>query len=64
MFVSRCSLAAAIARYREQQVSHVVLISGGGPAPLAPRTADSRPPSVSPCLLACMKPLLMCGFRR
>ncbi|XP_021915595.1 uncharacterized protein LOC110827837 isoform X2 [Zootermopsis nevadensis] len=50
--------------YGPQQVSHVVLISGGGPAPLAPRTADSLPPSVSPCLLACMKPLLMCGFRR
>ncbi|XP_023725615.1 uncharacterized protein LOC111874381 isoform X2 [Cryptotermes secundus] len=59
-----CSLAAALARYRAQQVSHLILISGGGPAPLAPRTADSRPPSISPCLLACMKPLLMCGFRR
>lgn len=59
-----CSLAAAVARYRAQQVSHLVLISGGGPAPLAPRTADSRACSVSPCLLACMRPLLMCGFRR
>ncbi|XP_069688565.1 uncharacterized protein [Periplaneta americana] len=59
-----CSLAAALARYRPAQISHLVLISGGGPAPLAPRTADSRPPSISPCLMACMKPLLMCGFRR
>lgn len=55
-----CSLAAAIARYRPEQVIQLVLISGGGPTPLAPRT----PPSVSPCLRACLEPLLMCGFKR
>ncbi|XP_067002712.1 uncharacterized protein [Anabrus simplex] len=59
-----CSLAAAMARYRPQQVSQLVLISGGGPTPLAPRTGDCRPPSVSPCLQVLMKPLLLCGFRR
>ncbi|XP_034240813.1 uncharacterized protein LOC117645037 [Thrips palmi] len=55
-----CSLAAAIARYRPEQVIQLVLISGGGPTPLAPRI----PPSVSPCLRACLEPLLMCGFKR
>lgn len=55
-----CSIAAAIARYRSEQVIQLVLISGGGPTPLAPRT----PPSVSPCLKACLEPLLMCGFKR
>lgn len=55
-----CSLAAAIARYRPEQVIQLVLISGGGPTPLAPRIA----PSVSPCLKLCLEPLLMCGFKR
>ncbi|KAK3923128.1 Protein ABHD8 [Frankliniella fusca] len=55
-----CSMAAAIARYRPEQVIQLILISGGGPTPLAPRT----PPPVSPCLRACLEPLLMCGFKR
>ncbi|KAJ9595693.1 hypothetical protein L9F63_013106 [Diploptera punctata] len=63
LFSFRCSLAAALGRYRPQQVSHLVLISGGGPAPLAPHT-ENGPPTVSPCLQAFLKPLLLCGFRR
>ncbi|GLH14391.1 Uncharacterized protein GBIM_18807 [Gryllus bimaculatus] len=59
-----CSLAAALARYRPQQVSQLVLVSGGGPTPLAPRTADFRPPAVSPWLQICLKPLLFCGLKR
>nr|CAD7459776.1 unnamed protein product [Timema tahoe] len=59
-----CSLAAAVARYRCEQVGQLVLISGGGPTPLAPRTADSKTPALPFCLQICLKPLLMCGFRR
>nr|CAD7576988.1 unnamed protein product [Timema californicum] len=59
-----CSLGAAVARYRCEQVGQLVLISGGGPTPLAPRTADSKTPALPFCLQICLKPLLMCGFRR
>nr|CAD7410443.1 unnamed protein product [Timema poppensis] len=64
MTCSRCSLGAAVARYRCEQVGQLVLISGGGPTPLAPRTADSKTPALPFCLQICLKPLLMCGFRR
>ncbi|XP_049830462.1 uncharacterized protein LOC126272015 isoform X1 [Schistocerca gregaria] len=59
-----CSLAVAISRCRPQQVIQLVLISGGGPTPLAPHTVDCRPVSNSACLMMCMQPLLKCGFRR
>lgn len=59
-----CSLAVALSRCRPQQVIQLVLISGGGPTPLAPHTVDCRPVSNSACIMMCMQPLLKCGFRR
>ncbi|XP_063238628.1 uncharacterized protein LOC134540086 isoform X2 [Bacillus rossius redtenbacheri] len=59
-----CSLAAAVARHRSQGVAQLVLISGGGPTPLAPRSPGSRPPALPALLRACLRPLVMCGFRR
>ncbi|XP_065337131.1 uncharacterized protein LOC135937807 [Cloeon dipterum] len=56
-----CSFGAAVARYRPQNVVQLVLISGGGPTPLAPPSGIYSLPKF---LLGCAKPLLLCGFRR
>ncbi|GLV40817.1 hypothetical protein CBL_13680 [Carabus blaptoides fortunei] len=58
-----CSLAGALARYREQQVVQLVLISGGGPTPLAPPVSSTEL-SVFGCMQILMKPLLFCGMKR
>nr|XP_022902003.1 protein ABHD8-like [Onthophagus taurus] len=55
------SLATALARYRMQQVVQLVLISGGGPTPLA------APTEVSDTYWDCamlIKPFVFCGLKR
>lgn len=56
-----CSFGAAVTRYRPQSVAQLVMVSGGGPTPLAPPSGVYSFPRF---LLGCAKPLLMCGFRR
>ncbi|XP_059490621.1 uncharacterized protein LOC132205538 [Neocloeon triangulifer] len=56
-----CSFGAAVTRYRPQSISQLVMISGGGPTPLAPPSGIYALPRF---LLGCAKPLLLCGFRR
>ncbi|XP_071453295.1 uncharacterized protein [Hetaerina americana] len=53
--------AAALARYRPQQISQLVLLSSGGPSPLVPKQTLF---SLHPCAVSLMKPFLMCGFKR
>ncbi|KAG8233818.1 hypothetical protein J437_LFUL008039, partial [Ladona fulva] len=52
--------AAAVARYRPEQVVQLVLLSSGGPSPLVPSKAVFSFPS---CIMSFMKPFLMCGFK-
>ncbi|XP_046403183.1 uncharacterized protein LOC124168866 [Ischnura elegans] len=53
--------AAALARYRPQQISQLVLLSSGGPSPLVPKQTLF---SLHPCVVSVMRPFLMCGFKR
>lgn len=60
-----CSVAAAVARAVPTRVALLVLVSGGGPTPLAPRGPDARPPQPAPWRrLLPLRPLLCCGFSR
>lgn len=57
----RCSFATALASKYENNISQLVLISGGGPSPLAPPSHES----VARCFLrAMLAPFLMCGLHR
>ena len=59
----RCSLATAIARLKHLQVVQLILISGGGPTPLAPpvQTNDLSTNKLWQCYL---KPLVFCGMKK
>ncbi|XP_015518153.2 uncharacterized protein LOC107223091 [Neodiprion lecontei] len=56
-----CSLAAALACKFESNIHQLVLISGGGPTPLARPSAEG---AAHCCLRAMVAPLLVCGLRR
>ncbi|KAF5293318.1 hypothetical protein FQR65_LT10983 [Abscondita terminalis] len=58
-----CSLATALCRYRSQQIIQLILISGGGPTPLAP-PPNTDEASIYSCLQTLLKPLLFCGMKR
>lgn len=58
-----CSLATALYRSRSQQIIQLVLISGGGPTPLAPPARDVDTPLMD-ALQFFIKPLLLCGMKR
>ncbi|KAK4871584.1 hypothetical protein RN001_015708 [Aquatica leii] len=58
-----CSLATALCRYRSQQIIQLILISGGGPTPLAPPPSSDNA-SIYSCLQTLLKPLLFCGMKR
>lgn len=57
-----CSLATALYRCRSQQIIQLILISGGGPTPLAPPASDATP--AMDALQFFIKPLLWCGMKR
>ncbi|XP_015109107.1 uncharacterized protein LOC107035950 [Diachasma alloeum] len=56
-----CSFATALAAKYDKEIHQLVLISGGGPTPLAP---PSREGTGHLCLRAMLSPLLMCGAHR
>ncbi|XP_064609632.1 uncharacterized protein LOC135473696 [Liolophura sinensis] len=56
-----CSFAVVLARKRSRRVTKIVLISGGGPTPLAPQPGVFSLPF---CLLVCVRPCLDCGFQQ
>ncbi|CAH1797484.1 unnamed protein product [Owenia fusiformis] len=53
--------ATILARQRSLYVTKMILISGGGPTPLQPQPGIFSLPS---CLLGCLKPILVCGFKK
>ncbi|XP_015171343.1 PREDICTED: uncharacterized protein LOC107063771 [Polistes dominula] len=56
-----CSFATALACKYDSNIHQLVLISGGGPTPLAPPTKEGA----GRCFLrAILSPLLMCGLHR
>ncbi|XP_076175524.1 uncharacterized protein LOC143150869 isoform X2 [Ptiloglossa arizonensis] len=56
-----CSFAAALACKYDSSIHQLVLISGGGPTPLAAPSAES---TGHYCLRAILAPFLMCGLHR
>lgn len=58
-----CSLATALYRCRSQQIIQLILISGGGPTPLAPPAIDTDT-TLMDTLQFLVKPLLLCGMKR
>ncbi|EFA11067.2 protein ABHD8 isoform X2 [Tribolium castaneum] len=58
-----CSIVTALYRHRAPQISQLILISGGGPTPLAAPVKNSE---ISPfgCIHTLFKPLLFCGLKR
>nr|XP_012226813.1 PREDICTED: uncharacterized protein LOC105674819 [Linepithema humile] len=56
-----CSFATALACKYDSNIHQLVLISGGGPTPLAPPSAECAGHC---CLRAILAPLLMCGLHR
>lgn len=56
-----CSFATALAYKYESFIHQLVLISGGGPTPLAPPNREGLAHS---CLRTMLSPLLMCGLHR
>lgn len=58
-----CSIATALYRSRSQQIIELILISGGGPTPLAPPAMDTDTP-VTDVLQFLVKPLVLCGMKR
>lgn len=59
--VYRCSFATALATKYENEIRQLVLISGGGPIPLAPPATEGAGQC---CLRLFLTPLLVCGLRR
>ncbi|CAL1526442.1 unnamed protein product [Lymnaea stagnalis] len=55
------SFATFLARNRPRRVNKLILISGGPPTPLAPQAGVFTLPY---CMLACIKPCLVCGFHK
>ena len=60
-FLFRCSFATALACKYDSNIHQLVLISGGGPTPLAPPSIEGAGHC---CLRAMLTPLLMCGLHR
>ncbi|XP_028145587.1 protein ABHD8-like [Diabrotica virgifera virgifera] len=58
-----CSLITAMYPHRAQQISQLVLISGGGPIPLAPYVKDDGIPPFG-FAYTLLHPLLYCGVKR
>ncbi|XP_018578974.1 protein ABHD8-like [Anoplophora glabripennis] len=58
-----CSLVTALYPHRAQQIAQLILISGGGPTPLAPPVKENE---ISPfgCAYNFLHPLLYCGLKR
>ncbi|XP_043280406.1 uncharacterized protein [Venturia canescens] len=56
-----CSFATALACKYDNEIHQLVLISGGGPTPLAPPSIEGTGRC---CLRAFLSPLLVCGLRR
>ncbi|KAJ8918676.1 hypothetical protein NQ315_014996 [Exocentrus adspersus] len=58
-----CSLFTAIYPHRSKQIAQLILISGGGPTPLAPPVNENE---ISPfgCVYNILHPLLYCGLKR
>lgn len=58
-----CSLATAMYQHRPAHISQLVLISGGGPTPLAAPVSEDE---ISPfgCMYNLLRPLLFCGVKR
>ncbi|OWF43147.1 Abhydrolase domain-containing protein 8 [Mizuhopecten yessoensis] len=56
-----CAFATVLARQRSSRVHRLVLVSGGGPNPLAPQPGVFSLPL---CMLSCIKPCLSCCFQR
>lgn len=57
----RCSFATALANKYPSNIHQLVLISGGGPTPLAPPLREG---AAHCCLRASLAPLLFCGMNR
>lgn len=49
--------------HRAQQISEIILISGGGPTPLAPPAKNDELPPFS-CIYNVLHPLFYCGLKR
>lgn len=60
-YTHRCSFATALANKYTSNVHQLVLISGGGPTPLAPPLSEGPGHC---CLRASLAPLLVCGMNR
>ena len=60
-FFNRCSFASALACKYMSNVHQLVLISGGGPTPLAPPLSEGP---VHCFLRATLTPFLLCGMHR
>ncbi|CAG9816824.1 unnamed protein product [Phaedon cochleariae] len=58
-----CSLVTAMYPHRAQQIAQLILISGGGPTPLAPPVTDNEI-SLFGCAHTLLSPLLYCGLKR
>ncbi|KRT83444.1 hydrolase [Oryctes borbonicus] len=56
-----CSLGTAIARYRMQKIVQLILISGGGPTPLAAPVNEQK---MSCNCATILKPFVFCGLKR
>ncbi|GJQ67452.1 hypothetical protein Trydic_g5115 [Trypoxylus dichotomus] len=56
-----CSLGTAIARYRMQKIVQLILISGGGPTPLA---APANEQKMTCNCATILKPFVLCGLKR
>ncbi|XP_056646507.1 protein ABHD8-like [Diorhabda sublineata] len=58
-----CSLITAMYPHRAQKIGQLILISGGGPIPLAPPVKENE---ISPlgCAYTFLNPLLYCGVKR
>ncbi|XP_069136671.1 uncharacterized protein [Argopecten irradians] len=56
-----CAFATVLARQRSSRIHKLILVSGGGPNPLAPQPGVFSLPI---CMLACIKPCLSCCFHR
>lgn len=59
--LSSCAFATVLARQRAKRVTKLILVSGGGPVPLAPQPGVFSLPI---CILACIKPCISCLFTR